>query len=160
MVERQGSRLPDRHPFRGGGIVGAPGRTTASADPERDRSGRLPGVAIRAGIDTDDSPGVAPQPGLFPELTDERLLDRLLELDESAGKREKPLEGRSAPADQQHLPPPEPDGIHRQGRTLVVGNHRRREDDCVLGVERGRTAPGRESHEASDFVAMLRGDKH
>lgn len=143
MVECEGARLRKGDPRRGLRIVVTDGMSRSSGDEERDGGGRLPRVPVRSGVDSYNPTGAADEARLFPELADDGLLDRFLELDKSARQSPPALERRPAPAHEEDPSSPDPDRVDGQCGTLVTSStHPREEVPAVLGVTQAGARAG------------------
>jgi hypothetical protein len=82
MVERQARGRDEVHPGRLGGIIAAAGSTATTPELENDRDRVFSGVPMGIGVDAQKPRHFCGEARLFPKLPDDRLLDRLSELDE------------------------------------------------------------------------------
>ena len=124
MVERQRSDLTQPYPSRLARVVPSPRRTPSPSHPKRDGRGRAARVSIRPGINPDEPIRTGVESGLLFQLPDHGRFNGLAELDEPAREGPLTVERRTAPADEEDAPLPDPDRVDRQRRARVLWHSR------------------------------------
>jgi hypothetical protein len=120
VVERKSRRCSNGDPACIGRVVAALGTAVKPPDEDRHGRGRFSRVAVRPGVDPEQTNAPSDQSGLLLQLPDERPLNGLAQFDESPGERPHPLERWMAAADQEDSAAANRHGVHRQGGVRVA----------------------------------------
>ncbi len=123
MIEGQTGTRGQGDPLGKRCVIASARRAVRSPDSEDDRHRVLPRVPLRVGPNADQGGDPAPEPGLLPELSQDRLFHRLADLDEPARQGPFSPEGRVSATDQKDSSPTDPDGIDRERGTRVPTGH-------------------------------------
>lgn len=100
MVEGERTGLGKGDPRRECSVIRRGGNPSSAGHEERDAGRGFPGIPIRPRIDPDDAHRPTREPGLLPELSDDRLFDGFSKLDEATGEGPEALKWGSCPAHQ------------------------------------------------------------